>query len=86
MTPRPDTRFDRERYERGRTLYHLWCGSSTTDRALYFDSMNPGDKDHWCDLADEVDRRVRAAYDVGREDAGSALTATHREQSGENPT
>lgn len=38
----------------GRALYEKWCGSSTTDRALYFDAMNPGSKEAWERLATEV--------------------------------
>lgn len=41
------------RYEAGRALYHEWCGSSTSDRARYFDSMNRADKENWMRLAEQ---------------------------------
>jgi len=38
----------------GRQLYHRWCGSSESDKALYFDAMNPAERRAWERLAREL--------------------------------
>lgn len=41
----------------GEALYHAWCGSSVTDRARYWDLMNPADKESWEELARDLTPR-----------------------------
>jgi hypothetical protein len=54
---------NREEREAGRRLYWRWCGDpeGQTDRARYFDSMNPADKEAWARLAVEVKTAARGS-------------------------
>jgi hypothetical protein len=38
----------------GQQLYQDWCGSAVSDRARYWELMNPADKRAWDELAARV--------------------------------
>lgn len=62
----------------GRHLYELWCESLTSDRARYYNSMNPAEKEAWDRLASRVKLTWPGSQFVDSLQSAAQITDAHR--------